>query len=201
MQMVGFHLSIQESNAYAVTEDGKNCVFIDCPDRRYYDKCLSAAGLIPRAVLLTHGHLDHAKGCAAFAEQGVKIYCGEGEEKFIFSEENKSIFGVGVPQFKIEKTLKDGEEIELYGLKIKVIATPGHTVGGVSYLIGGYLFTGDTLFKGSIGRTDFPGGNYGELVKSVKKLYALEGNYEVESGHGFETTLDYERRNNPFVRA
>lgn len=201
MRMVGLHLSIQESNAYAVTEDDRNCVLIDCPDGRYYDKCISAAGLIPKAVLLTHGHLDHAKGCAAFAEQGVKIYCGAGEDKFIFSEENKSIFGVGVPEFRIEKTLKDGEEIELCGLKIKVIATPGHTVGGVSYLIGNYLFTGDTLFKGSIGRSDFPGGDYGQLVKSVKKLYALEGDFEVESGHGFETTLDYERKHNAFVKA
>ena len=201
MRMVGFHLSMQESNAYAVTADDRYCVFIDCPDRRYYDKCVYASGLIPRAVLLTHGHLDHAKGCAAFAEAGAKIYCGEGEDKFIFSEENKSIFGVGVPKFEIEKTLKDGEEIELCGVKIKVIATPGHTVGSVSFLIGGYLFTGDTLFKGSIGRSDFPGGNYEQLVKSVKKLYSLEGNYDVESGHGFETTLDYERKHNAFVRA
>ena len=131
----------------------------------------------------------------------VKFYCGEGEDKFIFSEENKSIFGVELPKFSIDKTLKDGEEIQLCGLKIKVIATPGHTPHGVSYLIGNALFTGDTLFKGSIGRSDFPGGDYETLVNSVKKLYALDGNYTVYSGHGLETTLDYERKNNAFVRA
>ncbi|MDE7379483.1 MAG: MBL fold metallo-hydrolase [Clostridia bacterium] len=188
-----------ECNVYAVTADNKNCILIDCSYPDLYDRCIRY-GLTPRAVLLTHGHLDHILGCPQMQKKGAEIYCGEGEDKFIFSEGNKSIFGVKLPEFTVDKTLKDGEEIELYGLKIKVIATPGHTVGGVTYLIGDCLFTGDTLFQGSVGRCDFPTGDQKTLINSVKKLYALDGNYTVYSGHGWDTTLDYERKNNMFVR-
>lgn len=190
-----------ESNVHAVTEDGFHCVLIDCSGKNLADTC-ARHGLKVEAVLLTHGHLDHVAGCASLqTNTDAKIYCGEGEDKYIFSEENKSIFGVLPAKFEIYKTLKNGEELEICGLKIKVIATPGHTPHGVSYLIGDALFTGDTLFKGSIGRADFPGGDYETLVKSVKKLYALDGDYTVYCGHGLETTLGYERKNNAFVRA
>lgn len=189
-----------ESNVYAVTEDNKNCILIDCGSERALDKCREA-GLEPKAVLLTHGHLDHISGCPALQKAGAKIYCGEGEKAFVFSEDNRSIFGVELPRFTIDETLKDGEEIELYGIKIKVISTPGHTVGGVTYLIGDCLFTGDTLFYGSIGRSDFSGGDVNALVNSVKKLYALGGGYTVYSGHGEPTTLERERKFNAFVRA
>ena len=190
-----------ESNVFAVTKDGYHCVLIDCSGKNLINT-LARHCLIPEAVLLTHGHLDHIAGCASMqVNTDAKIYCGEGEDKFIFSEENRSIFGVNTPKFEIYKTLKDGEELEICGLKIKVIATPGHTPHGVSYLIDGNLFTGDTLFKGSIGRSDFPGGDYETRVKAVKKLYALDGDYTVYCGHGLETTLGYERKNNAFVRA
>ncbi len=201
MGVIGIMGGSFESNVFAVTKDGYHCVLIDCSRKNLIDT-LARHCLIPEAVLLTHGHFDHIAGCAEILKNtDAKIYCGEGEDKFIFSEENRSIFGVNIPKFEIAGTLKDGEEIELCGMKIKTIATPGHTPHGVSYLIDGNLFTGDTLFKGSIGRADFPGGDYDTLVNSVKKLYALDGNYTVYCGHGLETTLDYERKNNPFVRA
>ena len=188
------------SNSYIVTADAKNCIVIDCAQPRVLSEC-RRLNLTPVAVLLTHGHYDHIAGCGALNNAGAKIYCGEGEERYIFSTENRAIFNMPIPEFSIERTLKDGEEIELCGLKIKVIATPGHTEGGVCYLIGDSLFTGDTLFNSSVGRCDLPGGNESKLISSVKKLYALDGDYKVYTGHGETTTLGYERKNNPFVRA
>lgn len=188
-----------ECNSYAVTQDGKNCVMIDCPSPEALAKAWTY-DLYVKAVFLTHGHFDHMAGCAAAHASGAPVYCGEGEKNFMFSPENKAIFGLDIPAFPVEKELKDGEEIELYGIKIKAVSTPGHTPGGVSYIVGDTLFSGDILFKDSIGRSDFAGGDLTALTESVKKLYAIKGNLRVLSGHGEETSLNYERKNNPYVR-
>lgn len=187
------------SNTYAVTDDGINCILIDCAQPRVLSEC-KRLGLTPKAVLLTHGHYDHIGGCGQLYESGCKIYCGEDEKGFIFSQENAEVFGLPMPEFNIERGLSDGEIIKICGLEIKVLKTAGHTAGGVSYIIGENLFTGDTLFFGSVGRCDLPTGDQTRLISSVKKLYALEGNYKVYSGHGEATTLEYERKNNAFVR-
>lgn len=188
------------SNSYVVTADGKNCILIDCAQPRVYEKCLEL-GLTPKAVLLTHAHLDHIGGCGTLYESGADIYCGKDEEGLIYSLGYRQIFeGETIPEFKIKSTFSDGDEIELYGLKIKVIATPGHTAGGVSYLIGDCLFTGDTLFFESVGRWDFYTGDGKVLFSSVKKLFLLDGDYKVYSGHGEDTSLSHERRFNPYVR-
>ena len=105
------------------------------------------------------------------------------------------------PRFEIKRPLKDGEELELCGLKIKVIATPGHSAGSVCYHIGSYLFTGDTLFEGSVGRCDFATGDERQLIKSVKKLCSLQGDFTVYPGHGSaSTTLENERKYNPYTK-
>ena len=187
-------------NSYLVTKDGKNAVVIDCSGPEVYDECIDA-NLTPVAVLLTHGHFDHVGGCGKFFEKKVPVYCGEKEQSLIFSEQNRGIFGgVYIPQFEIFKALKDGEEIELGGINFKVIHTPGHTAGGVCYLAGDSLFTGDTLFKESVGRSDLPTGNSKQLIESVKKLFALDGDYKVYCGHERETTLDHERSHNPYIK-
>ena len=116
---------------------------------------------------------------------------------------SKSIFAVSSPRV-ITFTFTNGEEKVLNGIKVKALLTPGHTRGSVCYLItakdgGRYLFTGDTLFAGSIGRTDFETGNVGDLRLSLKKLRDLEGDYPVYPGHGEETTLEEERKTNPFL--
>lgn len=186
-------------NSYILTADNKNAVIIDCADENVYYKCLEK-GLEPKAVLLTHGHFDHVGGCGKFFEKGVPIYCGEREKDFIFSAENKGIFGgVHIPDFEIAGVFSDGEEVGFCGIKFKVLHTAGHTKGGVCYLSDGCLFSGDTLFCGGVGRCDLPTGSYFELKKSLKRLFSLNKDYKVYCGHGEDTTLSAERNFNPYI--
>ena len=187
-------------NSYIVTADNKNAVVIDCAEVSLYDECIKRK-LNPVAVLLTHGHFDHVGGCGVFYKHGVPIYCGEDEKALIHSPENRGIFGgVYIPEFEITKTFKDGESVTLGGINFKVISTPGHTAGSVCYLAEDCLFTGDTLFCESVGRTDLPTGSSAELIKSVKKLFSLDGDYKVYCGHECDTTLSHERTNNIYAK-
>lgn len=188
------------ANSYIVTADDATCVVIDPAQPRILDECKNR-GLTPEYALLTHCHYDHIGGAGALGKAGCKVLCGEAEERYIFSEDNRAIFhGLTIPPFDIYKTLADGEQITLCGIDFRVIATPGHTCGGVCYVAGNTIFSGDTLFCRSIGRTDFPTGSYPALVQSVKKLYALPGDFTVCPGHGEDTTLQSERKNNPYVK-
>ena len=185
-------------NSYILTADNKSAVIIDCADNGVFYEC-KRLGLKPVALLLTHGHFDHVGGCGKFYAENIPVYCGEGEEEYIFSKENRSIFGgVYIPDFEIFKTLADGEKITLGGIEFEVISTPGHTAGGVCYIADDCLFSGDTLFCGGIGRTDLPGGNFKELKNSLKKLFSIDKNLKVYCGHGEGTTLAHER-NHPYA--
>lgn len=188
------------SNSYILTEDGENAVVIDPAQPRIAD-VLQQKGLKCRYVLLTHGHFDHVGGCGVLYEQGAEILCSEREKDFVFSSANTGIFGgVYIPKFEISRTLQDGEVFSLCGMEFQAISTPGHTVGGMCYLTGNNLFSGDTLFRCSVGRTDLPTGNARELSDSLKKLFALKGNSTVYCGHEEDTTLDFERNHNPYAK-
>lgn len=193
MKVIKVYPDSYESNAYIVTNDGKRAVVIDCSHEKVLDKCREL-NINVCGVLLTHGHFDHVGGTGAAFDSGVPVYCGEFEKEFIFSKENLGIFGgVHIPHFEIHKTLSDGEELEIGGIKFKVIHTPGHTAGSVCYLAEDCIFTGDTLFCGSVGRWDLPTGNGAELFKSVNKILALDSDKKVYCGHGEDTTLKLER--------
>ena len=192
------------AKCYAITEDGENAIVID-PSSNRVESELMKRGWKATCVLLTHCHFDHVMGVPALQEGGAKVYCSEEEKGLVgTSAELFETTPMARVYYKIDETFRDGEEKILNGIKVKAILTSGHTRGSVCYLItakdgGRYLFTGDTLFAGSIGRTDFETGNVGDLRLSLKKLRDLEGDYPVYPGHGEETTLEEERKNNPFL--
>ena len=193
------------ANAYALTEDGKTAIVID-PAQARVESELIKRGLTPAYVLLTHCHFDHVGGVSALQASGARVLCSEAEKPLIgTSADLFEMFGAPRLPFKIDETFADGEEKELCGIRVKMLLTPGHTSGSACYLItakdgGRYLFTGDTLFEDSIGRTDFPTGDIGQMRTSLRKLSALKGDYPVYAGHNDPTTLDRERKHNPFMQ-
>ena len=132
----------------------------------------------------------------------MKIYAGEAEKDFLRDTKSNLSKDMGRPvTVTADVYLQDGEELNLDGIRIKVLATPGHTAGGVSYYFpeGGFLICGDTLFQESVGRTDFPTGSMSTLVRSVKeKLFILPEETVVYPGHGDSTTIGHEKKYNPF---
>lgn len=188
------------SNSYVLTADNKTAVVID-PSGSNVIEVLEKNGLVCKFVLLTHGHFDHVGACGELFAKGALICCNEREKDLIFSNEYLNIFGgVTVPHFEIFRTFKDCEEFNLCGIDFTALETPGHTLGSCCYLTENLLFTGDTLFRVSVGGWDLPTGNYSQLIESLQKLAALAGDYKIYCGHGEDSTLSRERAHNPYLR-
>ncbi len=155
-------------------------------------------------ILNTHGHFDHVSGNNELQKfTGAPILIHALDEPMLTQlSASAARWGLDATDSPPpERTIADGDVIQVGTLEFKVIHTPGHTPGGVSFLCGQDLFVGDTLFSGSVGRTDFPGGDYDTLMDSIRrKLYPLGDEVRVYTGHGPETTLGHERRTNPFAR-
>ncbi len=185
-------------NTYFLVADDASAVVIDCGEN--YKKIKKAEqdnGFTIKAVLLTHAHFDHS-GCAKkLQEDGAKIYISTLDAPKLLNEDNLSAdFGRKFDYLTADQTFSDGDELNLFGIKIKVLSTPGHTDGSVCFLVDNCLFSGDTLFLDSVGRTDFKSGNRYDMINSIKKLFALEGDYAVYPGHDEFTTLERERKYN-----
>ncbi len=161
-------------------------------------------GLRPQAVLLTHGHFDHAGAAAAIQRLGAEVYIHSYDVQLITSDKNLAAdFGYTFEPFSPDHTLSDGDVITLGDAAFKVMHTPGHTAGSVCYIEENerVIFSGDTLFYLSAGRTDFPTGNGRQMLDSLRnRLFALEGDYRVFPGHDRATTLRFEKENNPYAR-
>ena len=169
-------------NCYLVHEDGRNDTVVIDPgdDGDAINAALTAYGLTPAAVLVTHGHFDHVNAANMLARRGCKIYMSKADEPLIRTDMNMgALMGGKFVPFEPDVYVRDGDVIDECGMRFRVMATPGHTMG--------------------VGRSDLPTGNGRELEASVRKLYALDGDYTVYPGHGGRTTLEYERKYNPYV--
>jgi len=187
-----------EENCYLIMDEGtKELAIIDPGGQpNLIEKEISKLDGKPKLILLTHGHMDHVGAVIELMNKlNIPFYINENEEQYMKNDE--FVFG-SLP--KASKYLKEGDTVSLGNNIIKVIETAGHTAGGICFLVNDELFTGDTLFQGSIGRSDFPGGNGAQLIKNIKeKLLPLGDSVKVYPGHGPASTIGYEKRNNPFL--
>lgn len=199
-------LGVVGTNCYIVSnDDTKEAVVIDPGDEaEKVNDFLKKNGLTPKAVLLTHGHFDHIMGVDGVRDAWqVPVYVSEPEKALM---EDPLLNGCGMigrsVSVKADKFLKDKEEVAFGGMLFEVIYTPGHTGGGVCYYMPQteLLFSGDTLFQGSVGRTDLPTGSMSTLVRSIKeRLVNLPEDTKVLPGHGPSSTIGEEKKYNPYL--
>ena len=206
MKIIQLEVGNLGTNCYiAYSENTKNAVVIDPGggiDR--IAAALNREGLKVEAIINTHGHADHVLGNVRLKElTGAPLWIHKDDADMLGSgSRNLSAFiGASTSCGTADRLLKDGEVLQIGDFTLKVLHTPGHTQGGISLLAEQDVFVGDTLFAESIGRTDFPGGSYSQLIDSIKtKLMVLDDETRVYPGHGPATTIGWERRQNPFIQ-
>ncbi len=200
-----FIAGLIENNMYLVMDEkSHDAVLIDAPqDIPELKKVVVELGANVKYILITHGHFDHIMGLNSLKKtlNAPAVICKD--DLAISDNVNEFTRLFGVPDIvppTYEKFVKDGDVLDVGDMQIKVIQTPGHTEGGVCYLIGENLFSGDTLFKQSVGRTDLFGGNLEKIRHSVKEvLFKLDENIKVFPGHGPITTIAYEKKYNEII--
>lgn len=191
---------IYAANCYILFDEENNigCIIDPGGDEEIIVEEINRNNIKIKFILLTHGHIDHTGAVGVLKEKyKVPVYINAEDKKLM--KQGVEVFGRMWRETSEDREIKDGEIIELGNLQIKCIETPGHTPGGMSFLVGNMLFTGDTLFKGSIGRTDFPGGDYDQIIESIKtKLIPLDDETVVFPGHQGESNIKFEKKYNPF---
>lgn len=198
--------NLVQSNVYVIAQNGEGVV-IDCGcTAERLMEVVKKHDLEIKYIILTHGHFDHIYYIDPVRDKtGAKVCIHEMDAGYLEDPElnGLALFPVkGVSTFKtVDILLKDDDTLECGGLTYKIIHTPGHTKGGICVYVENNIFTGDTLFKKTIGRTDFTGGSMSEMKKSItEKLYNLPDETVIYPGHGDATTIGYEKRHNPYFR-
>ena len=193
------------TNCHIVYCDETKAAFVVDPggDPDLIIKKIAALAVKPAAILITHGHLDHIGANDAIAQKySIPVYIHQADAAMLTSAKKNlsAMLGAGFVCRAADKLLDDNDELTLGRHKFRVIHTPGHTPGGVCFFADQVLLSGDTLFKQSVGRTDFPGGSAKILSDSIKnKLFCLPEETVVYPGHEGKTSIGYEKKHNPFI--
>ena len=210
MEIDSLVLGLYETSCYVLRKDTtqSECVVIDTGlDADGMVEYLAAKKLEPAAIILTHGHADHIGGVAKvkgkYPDAGIYIHQADASMLTNHQDNLSSFAGVTIEAPEADVQVKDGDIIDEAQIKLTVIHTPGHTPGGMSLLCRdeAVVFTGDTLFADSVGRSDFPGGSMLRLIESIKtRLFVLPDETVVYPGHGPKTNIGHEKKHNPFVK-
>ncbi|MGI6030985.1 MAG: MBL fold metallo-hydrolase [Eubacteriales bacterium] len=207
MKILTMPVGAFQTNCYLVWDESTHEGVVIDPGYDARGILMKAAkeGIQLRYILLTHGHVDHVTAAQEIREKtGAQTVIGQGDAHYLIENETDGLgmyYPTSYPNTAPDRTVQEGDVIRVTDqLQFRVLETPGHTAGGVCFLCGEVLFSGDTLFAGSCGRTDLSTGSFPEILRSLKRLAELEGDYRVLSGHGEETTLAWERRYNPYIR-
>lgn len=205
LQIETMVLGAIQTNCYlAMNRETKELLIVDPADEA--ERIMSRIGELqakPVAILLTHGHFDHIGAADALREQYDIPVCALDEEQPVLEQTMLNLSAMQGKRFvvKADRFFQDGETVKLAGFSIRVLHTPGHTAGGACYYIESeqLLFSGDTLFCGSVGRTDFPTGSMSALHDSIhRRLFVLPDETLVLPGHGESSTIEYEKQYNPY---
>lgn len=198
-------------NTWVIYESSGDCLIFDpgCSDKTEQNELsrfIAEEGLSPLAVIATHGHFDHIPGVSFVMSSFNCPFLGneKDQELIKYAPEQGSLFGFSfeAKPLVFDRLLKDGENLQIGAIHLKVIHVPGHSAGSLAFYSSEskFVVVGDVLFKGSIGRTDLPGGNYETLIRSIKdKLLVLPDNTLVMPGHGPESSIGLEKATNPFL--
>lgn len=195
-----------QSNCYIITDSDTNeCIIIDPGEPiKEIPNFISLHKLKPKYILLTHCHLDHIGGADFLREKYNIKLCVSKDDSKMLSDTYLNLSEENYMEIKIKPAdiiLNGGDELKFGNKIVSVISTPGHTAGGLCFLVGNVCFTGDTIFKDSIGRTDLPTSDYESLISSIKNhLFTLNDSVILFPGHGGKTTIGYEKSNNPFFK-
>jgi glyoxylase-like metal-dependent hydrolase (beta-lactamase superfamily II) len=190
------------TNCYVLGDESTKSLAIIDPgdDAKDIAAMVKRSGMEVKMILLTHGHFDHVTAVPELVKlyPDVPVYI---HPKDLAQAQEPNQFSNGIGKIDAMRFYEDGDTVQLGNLTIQVLSTPGHTPGSVTLLCGDAMFSGDTLFAGSCGRTDFPGGSYKQMMESLRRLANLKGNYKVYPGHESFSDLDRERRYNSFMAA
>jgi len=206
MHMESAPLGWIETNAYLLQADGET-ILIDAPDGALeWIETVLGPDQLPSSLWLTHGHWDHMADAWRFAERGVPVYAHEGDRILLEQPELQLTFappGLEVKPVTVSRWLLPGETLKCGAAEAEILHVPGHAPGNVAFYLASeaVALVGDVIFRGGVGRTDLPGGDAGILERSIREqIYTLPPQTRLLSGHGPETTVEWEMNHNPFVR-